>query len=1063
MSQATKVNVFTAYKRVDKKVKPVPTVFPEDAKVKRQFPEDPLDSLPNLPSHPPVFIPTQRLTTENVKLLNIDSNDFLWPEEKKLFLYIMSVNERTLAFDETQRGTLRDDYFSPYIIPVIPHTPWEHHNIPIPPALRDQVIALLKEKIKAGVYEPSQSSYRSRWFTVLKKNGTLRIVHDLQALNSVTVREAGLPPVLESFVEPFAGCQCYTLFDMYWGFDARKVHPSSRDLTSFLTPLGLLRITSMPMGFTNSPAEFQACMVFILQDEIPNKTNIFIDDLPIMGPKTQYLDKDGNPETIPDNPGIRRFIWEHAQDVHRIMHRIGHAGGTFAPKKAQICRPEVIIVGNKCSAAGRVPDDSRVQKILEWPTLATVKDVRGFLGLCGTVRIWIKNYSEIARPLTELVRKNISFIWDRRRQEAFDQLKHLVTSAPALRPIDYKSDKPIVLSVDTSKIAVGIILSQEDEEGRRHPARYGSIPMSPVESNYSQAKLELYGLFIALRRFRLYLAGVKRLVVEVDAKYIKGMLNTPDLQPIAVLNRWIQGIKLYTFELVHVPADKHRGPDALSRRQPNPHDFNDREDDDWLDDIALYAMTDNNETVMTMSPKASVNQSKHILSFLSVNQERDTLLQSIKHFLLTLETPEFDNLQAKRKFLKKAVQFFVKNGNLYKRNKKGMPLQVILDTNRRQEILTQAHERLGHRGEQAVLHTLQQRFYWPNLYLNVIHHIRSCHECQIRSLKKPEIPLTISTPATLFTKIYVDVMYMPKSGNYRYIVAARDDLSRVSEGRALRNNNAESLARFFWEQVICRYGHVGQVVTDNGPEVQSAFAKLLQRYGIPQVRISAYNSRANGVVERGHYIIREAIVKSCQGKIKDWPNKVPLAFFADKITTSRVTGFSPYYLLHGVHPVLPIDLFEATFLVQGFKDGMPTEELLALRIRQLEKHPKDIEEAAKSLASSRMKSKEQFEKRYQKRITKKTFGPGDLVLIRNSEVEQELSRKVKPRYIGPYRVVRQTRGGSYVLAELDGTVRRSGVAAFRLIPYISREDGWNSIEDIGVSNSDSDGSDAETE
>ena len=398
-------------------------------------------------------------------------------------------------------------------------------------------------------------------------------------------------------------------------------------------------------------------------------------------------------------------------------------------------------------------------------------------------------------------------------------------------------------------------------------------------------------------------------------KYIKGMLNTPDLQPIAVLNRWIQGIKLYTFELVHVPADKHRGPDALSRRQPNPHDFNDREDDDWLDDIALYAMTDNNETVMTMSPKASVNQSKHILSFLSVNQERDTLLQSIKHFLLTLETPEFDNLQAKRKFLKKAVQFFVKNGNLYKRNKKGMPLQVILDTNRRQEILTQAHERLGHRGEQAVLHTLQQRFYWPNLYLNVIHHIHSCHECQIRSLKKPEIPLTISTPATLFTKIYVDVMYMPKSGNYRYIVAARDDLSRVSEGRALRNNNAESLARFFWEQVICRYGHVGQVVTDNGPEVQSAFAKLLQRYGIPQVRISAYNSRANGVVERGHYIIREAIVKSCQGKIKDWPNKVPLAFFADKITTSHVTEFSPYYLLYGVHLVLPIGPFEAIFLV----------------------------------------------------------------------------------------------------------------------------------------------------
>ena len=108
---------------------------------------------------------------------------------------------------------------------------------------------------------------------------------------------------------------------------------------------------------------------------------------------------------------------------------------------------------------------------------------------------------------------------------------------------------------------------------------------------------------------------------------------------------------------------------------------------------------------------------------------------------------------------------------------------------------------------------------------------------------------------------------------------------------------------------------MGQVVTDNRPEVQSAFTKLLQQYGIPQVYISAYNSRANDVVEQGHYIIREAIVKSYQGKIKDWPNKILLAFFANKIITSHITEFSPYYLLHDVHPVLPIDLFKATFLV----------------------------------------------------------------------------------------------------------------------------------------------------
>ena len=425
---------------------------------------------------------------------------------------------------------------------------------------------------------------------MLKKNGKLRIVHALQPLNRVTIRETVLPPNLDDFVEPFAGHQCYSVFDLYWGFDARKVHPTSRDLTAFLTPLGLLRITSLPMGFTNSPAEFQACMAFILQDEIPTKANIFIDDLPIKGPITQYLDPKRKPEVLPENPGIRRFMWEHAQDVHRILQRVEHAGGTFAPTKVQLAQPEALIVGQKCTQKGRLPDDQKVEKILKWPPLKTVRDVRGFLGLCGTVRIWIKDYSAIARPLTELVRKEIEFEWDNRREAAFQKLKIAVTSPPALRPINYGSDQPVILSVDSSKIAVGFILSQLDEQGRKRSARYGSIPMNERESRYSQPKLELYGLFRALRAYRLYLVGIKRLQVEVDAKYIKGMLNEPDLQPNATINRWIQGILLFDFELIHVPATKFKGPDALSRKEQTPEDLaNAESDDEWLDHIALQA------------------------------------------------------------------------------------------------------------------------------------------------------------------------------------------------------------------------------------------------------------------------------------------------------------------------------------------------------------------------------------------------------------------------------------------------------------------------------------------
>jgi transposase InsO family protein len=1037
---------YTAYKTVDKRVKPVSGTFPQEALVRRTFPHNPLEGLKVLSRNPPVFVPTKHLTEERIKMLGINSTGFLWPEEEKLFMQVMKNNEKSLAFEETDRGTLRDDYFSPYIMPTIPHTPWEERNIPIPPGIKDKVIELLKSKMDAGVYELCHSAYRSKWFCVLKKTGKLRLVHDLQALNAVSIRDAGGPPILDDFVEPFAGRQCYTVFDLFWGFDARKVHQDSRDMTAFATPLGLLRLTSMPMGYTNSPAEFQKCMIFILRDEIPTVANIFIDDLPIRGPATIYPDLHGKPEVLRENPGIRRFIWEHAVDVNRIMHRIRQAGATFSAKKCQICLPEVLIVGQTCTPEGRLPDKDKVQKILNWPLPETITQVRGFLGLCGTVRIWILGYSLLNRKITELYHKDKEFIWTQERIQAFEDLKIAVSSAPALRSIDYTSELAVIFAVDSSMFAIGMVLLQMDEMGRRRPARYGSIPLGEVEQRYSQPKLELYGLYRALRAFQLYLIGVKNLIVEVDAKYIKGMLNAPDLQPNAAMNRWIQGIMLFDFVLKHVPGKNHHAADALSRRALGEGESIEEEEDSWLDNIALYARIPDvpHETfceyrISKRMESQERGRVEHLPSFsIPATVSLDETLKRIYRFLTTLEAPFYESTQDQKRFLAKATQYFVRNDKMWKRRQGQNPLMVVLDPDRRLAILTQAHESLGHRGEQAVFETVRARYFWPHLRMDIKHHVRSCHQCQVRSTIKMKIPITVSTPATIFTKIYVDVMDMTESAQgYKYIVCARDDLSRASEGRALKKNDSHSLMRFFWEQIYCRYGAVAEVVTDNGPEVKGAFAELLRRLDVPQVRISPYNKQANGVVERGHFIIREAIMKSVIHR-KDWPSKLPIALFADRVTVSRVTGFSAYYLLHGVHPVLPFDLADATFLVDGFTTGMSSEELLVLRMRQLERREEDLTKAAKALKEARFRSKEEFEWKFRKRMRRLEYKKGELVLLRNSGQEMRLNRKTKPRYLGPYEVCRKTKGGSYVLKELDGTILHEGAAAYRLLPYVSR-------------------------
>jgi transposase InsO family protein len=810
-------------------------------------------------------------------------------------------------------------------------------------------------------------------------------------------------------------------------------------------------------------------MVMVLKDEIPHTANIFIDDLPIKGPATQYLDAHGKPEVIPNNPGIRRFVWEHAQDVHRVMHRIHCAGATISSKKAQICLPEALIVGQRCNAQGREPDTDKTDKILTWPPLTTPKEVRRFLGLCGTVRIWIPNYSQIVRPLTELYHKDKDFIWDQRRQDAFARIKKLVTEAPALRPIDYKSDNPVILSVDSSQEAAGMILSQIDNNGRRRPARYGSVPMSERESRYSQPKLELFGLYRALRHWRLHIIGVKNLQVEVDAKYIKGMLNEPDLQPNAAINRWIQGILLFDFALVHVPADKHKGPDALSRRALAEGETAESDDDSWLDNIALLTYFPAlHHDPFTATPSKSTYDPTSLPSCFSARITQENILTQIHHFLNTLETPIFETVQKKRRFIAKAGEFFVKDNRLYKRNGDRPPLTVIRTPEQKLSILNLAHEGTGHRGIYAVTELIRQRYFWPYFRADIYHHIKSCHDCQIRSLKRTELPLTISAPTTLFTKIYVDIMHMPESADkYKYIVAARDDLSGTCEARALQHATSSELTKFFWEEIYCRYGAPLKVVTDNGPEIKKAFEALLKRLGIPQIRITPYNHHANGVVERGHFTLREAIVKSCKGDFRQWPSKLAEAVFADRVTISRVTGFSPYQLLHATDPLLPLDLLEATFLVENIRAGISTSELLELRMRQIRKHPDDLARAAKILEKARFASKAQFEQRFIKRLSRDEYKSGELVLVRNTGVELSHNRKHQPRYLGPYEVDQKASEKSYSLKDLDGTPFHHRVGTFRLLPYISRRHAFmknldqSDPADSGTDDSDSQDSESE--
>lgn len=393
-------------------------------------------------------------------------------------------------------------------------------------------------------------------------------------------------------------------------------------------------------------------------------------------------------------------------------------------------------------------------------------------------------------------------MWGKEQQLAMEEMKKRVSTCEAIRPIDHSLPFPVILSVDTSVIAVGFILAQLDAEKRRQPAHFGSIAWNERVSRYSQSKLELYGLFRALNATKLWIIGAKKLVVEVDALYIKGMLNKPDIHPNAAMNCWISAILMFDFELVHIPGKRHKGPDGLSRRRAAEDEGEEggkgiEEAEDWVDEMlgcgvwvasclnrsseawvmAVGAKLRRDEDV-TSESKGEGDELEGLDGFLEVWVEdevakrKEAEVKEIKRFLETLKIPGGLTDKAKASFLRHAGKFFVQGGKLWRCEHRGRHQQVIEDKAERYRLLIESHDHLGHKGFYATRRTLGDRFWWPTIDADVHWTISTCHQCQIQSLEHVVMPPRVQAPAPLFRKAYIDTMHMPPSHRYKYIVQA---------------------------------------------------------------------------------------------------------------------------------------------------------------------------------------------------------------------------------------------------------------------------------------------------
>ncbi|KAI7949114.1 hypothetical protein MJO28_007935 [Puccinia striiformis f. sp. tritici] len=996
------------YKGVAKKIRPVNQPMPQDLNPPLERPKLSRDPYKTpLTPFPPEFKETERITHERLKSVNFGPPGGLTKDEIKLLLYVIVLREKAIAFTEEERGILKHSYGKPYKIPVIEHTPWQQKPIPVPSAIRADFIELVRKRIKTGLYEQSTSSYSSPVFCVAKSNGKLRIVHDLQQLNKVTIKDAGLPPKIEEFVESFAGRACYGLGDIMGGYDKRELDQASRPLTTFDTPLGRLQLTRLPQGATNSVAVYQAQMMWILQEELPENVGIFIDDGGIKGPRSDY-----GGARLKENKNIQRFIWEYAVTLERILFRIEEAGLTISGEKFACCVPALDIVGDVVSQKGRTIAVKKLNKVQSWPTLTTKKEVRQFLGLCVYVRMFIKDFSTVAAPLRWLTRNDSEFIWTEKCEEAFKSLKQIVGEDIVLKGLEYGEDAgKIILAVDSSSIAAGAVLMQEDKDGIARPVLYESVCFSDRESDYSQSKLELCGVTKILKKLQTMLWG-QHFELQVDAKALIQMINSPSL-PTAPMTRWVAFIQLFSFDLVHKPGKTFTMPDSLSRRPPDKDEIGKAFDDEnW---IKPHPGLGTKEVIIveTETMGAGIDQ----VGF----------WKRMKEYLGTLVRPPECSDKEFQKLKRRSSNYFVEEGQLKKRHDPHS--QIIVSIPKMQEIIMKAlHENLGHRGISETYRRIKLRYWWEGMKKSIRRWVKSCESCQKRSrdLQKEEGKATYKT--TLFERVSMDAVHI-KAGKWKYLVVARDDFSGWAETIALVNLTSKNVAEWFVAEWIYRYGVPKEVTVDGGPEFKKELQSAMRKVGTNLRMVTPYYPEAQGMVERGHKEIKDALTK-----ISNF-NKT-------------TTGYSPYELQFGQLATLPIDHELGSFLMVNWTNIRTTAELLEARAAQLSVKEEMMEEAYQKMKTAREKSVRYWDRRLAHRL-RRPLEPGDLVLVYNKALETQWGNLFKHKWNGPYRIVKQIHNGPYVLAELDGTILNRNFAANHIKKFYPRgEEKEEEGEDI---------------
>src|SRR5580693_3716667 len=348
----------------------------------------------------------------------------------------------------------------------------------------------IDEQLEKGYIRPSKSQYASSFFFIKKKDGKLRPVQDYRRINARTVRNQYPLPLIGDLIRNLGRAVVFTKFDIRQGYNNIRIKEGDEHKAAFKTRRGLFEPTVMYFGLCNSLATFQVFMndiyhpIIAKHDLLGTAIRVYMDDIAVA-------------TKVSLSPAQSHAV--HIAAVTDVLQVALENDLYFKPEKCVFHATSIDYLGVILEKAVTRMDPIKISGIKDWPTPQTVKDVRSFLGFCDFYRPFIRGFATVARPLNELTQKDAPWAWETRQQQAFAALKHQVTSEPILaQPV---LNDQFDLEVDASGFAVGAVLLQKKEDGKRHPVGYYSATLNEAKRNYDIYNLELLAIVKALHNW----------------------------------------------------------------------------------------------------------------------------------------------------------------------------------------------------------------------------------------------------------------------------------------------------------------------------------------------------------------------------------------------------------------------------------------------------------------------------------------------------------------------------------------------------------------------------------